>query len=112
MRFLILLSVVASFVLTALNPGMEEFEDFIAEQSEEVVRKETGNSALGRALSGASSEIARAYIDRIADRENYLLFSIYTVDIDGRERSENDWRFLGIADRFFELERPEMLERR
>ena len=106
MRILGLLVVVGAVVLAALNPGMNDFEGFAQEQSERLIRRETGDSELGKLLSGVGSRLAGSYIDRITERQNYVLFSTYTVDLDGPERDEEEWRFLGIADRFVVLEQP------
>ena len=106
MRILSLLIIVGAVVLAALNPGMSDFEDFAQEQSERLIRQETGDSELGKLLSGVGSHLAGSYIDRITERQNYVLFSTYTVDLDGPEQSEEEWRFLGVADRFVVLEQP------
>ncbi len=102
LRTLGLLLVIALFVLAALNPGMEAFETYVENRSEQIIRQETGDSALGRALSGAGSELAAAFTEQFADRTNYLIFSTYTLDLD--RDGTADRRFLGIAHQFIELD--------
>lgn len=109
MRLPLLLAAIALVILAVLNPGMDEFEVFAAQQSELMIEQEVGESALGRVLSGAAGSVVEAYINRIAERDNFLLFSVYTIDLDGPEAGEEEWRFIGIAGRFFVMEKPESL---
>lgn len=105
--------VAALLVVLALawfNPDMDDFRRFVQHQSSGIIQQETGDSALGRALSDLGSGLAAAYIDRITTRRNYLLFSSYTVNIGGDDR-EQEWRFLGMAAHFFETKRPEALRK-
>ncbi len=111
MRMLAFLGVLALLILAALNPGVREFETFIATQSEGIVREKTGDSALGNALAGAAGSIVGRYVvDKVAEQENYLVFSIFTVDLNGAREPGGEWRFLGVANYFYELERPEALQ--
>lgn len=109
MRVLGLLIIAAAIVLAALNPDMNDFAQFAEEQSEQLIRQETGDSEWGDILSGVGSRLAAGYIQRITDRKNYIFFSTYTIDLDGPESQGEEWRFLGIADHFLELERPASL---
>lgn len=101
-RILGALLAVALFALAALNPGMAAFESFVEEQSEQILRKEAGDSALGKALSGAGAALAGSYVSKITERDNYLVCSFYTLDVD--RDGAPDRRFLGLANRFFELD--------
>jgi hypothetical protein len=92
------------------NPDMADFKTFIGAQSERLLQQETDDSEFGDFLSQAGGALAGAFVDRITDRNNYLLFSTYTIDFDGDEADENEWRFLGIAGFFLELQQPEALE--
>jgi hypothetical protein len=102
LRFLGIVLAIALFVLAALNPGMGAFETYVENQSEQIIRQETGDSPLGRALSGAGAGLAGAFAQKFADRNNYLIFSTYTLDID--RDGTADRKFLGIARQFFELD--------
>ena len=110
MRTPILLTLLAVAFLIIFNPDMEEFQDFVEAHSERIVQAELGDSAVARALSGAAGGLASRYIDRITERDNYFVFSIYTVDLDGADADAEEWRFLGVAGQFFETERPASLE--
>ena len=112
MRTLAALLLLAALALTALNPDRDAFQAFAKAQSEQLLRQKTGASVLGRALASAGASLAEAYAGRRTERQNYLLFSTYTVDLNGPEQDAGDWRFLGIAGHFVELHRPEQLRQR
>jgi hypothetical protein len=104
--------IIVVLALIWFNPDMADFKGFVGTQSERLLQHETGESELGGLLSQAGGALAGAFVDRIADRDNYLLFSTYTIDFDGAEADANEWRFLGIAGFFLELQQPEALEER
>lgn len=106
MRLLTLLIIAAAIGLAVTNPDMNDFKAFAQEHSERLIRSETGDSELGKIFSDIGSRLAGSYIDRVTTRQNYVVYSTYTVDLDGPERSGEEWRFIGIADHFLELERP------
>ncbi len=93
--------------LAIFNPGMDQFRQFVRQRTELAIEEETGGSMLGRALSGAGASLAGDYVDRVTERENYYLFSTYTIDLDGAQGENQEWRFLGIAGQFFAVDRPE-----
>lgn len=107
MRTGVVVAMLAVIALAIFNPGMDDFRLFVTDRAEEMILQEAGDTALGRALSGAGGSLAGQYVDRITERHNYILFSTYTIDFDGRESEEERWRFLGLAGQFLELERPE-----
>ena len=111
MRTGIVVAVLAVIALLWFNPDMEDFATFVEAQSEKIVVQETGEGRLGRALGRIVGGLAGANVDRVTERDNYFVFSTYTLDLDGTESTANDWRFLGIAGQFFELHRPEDLRR-
>ena len=110
MRTPILLAVIALVVLFLFNPEMDDFKMFAEAQSERLLLEQTGESALGRALSGLGASLLGSNIDRFTERRNYGVFSLYTIDLDGDDEQEEEWRFIGIAGQFLELERPASLE--
>ena len=110
MRTPILLAIIALVVLFLFNPEMEDFQVFAEAQSERLMLEQAGESALGRALSGLGASLVGSNIDRFTERQSYGVFSLYTLDFDGDDEHEEEWRFLGIAGQFFELERPASLE--
>ena len=110
MRTGLVVAILAVIVLAFFNPGMDEFRTFVRAQAEGMIQQEAGDSAIGRALSGAGGSLASQYVDRITERRNYIVFSTYTVDLDGAESDDEDWKFVGIAGRFVELDRPDAME--
>lgn len=112
MRTAVAVMILALIALIYFNPGMEEFSLYVEAQSERLLLEETGDNALGRALSGIGSSLAGAYIDRITDRRNYIVFSVYTIDLDGPEEEGDEWRFVGIGGHFIETSSPESLKER
>ena len=110
MRTPILLAVIALVVLFLFNPEMEAFQIFAEEQSARILQQQTGDSDLGRMLSGVGASLVGSNIHRFTERQNYGVFSIYTIDLDGDDEQEEEWRFLGIAGQFLELERPASLQ--
>lgn len=110
MRTGLVVAILAVIALAFFNPGMDEFRTFIRTQAEGMIQQETGDTAVGRALSGLGGSLAGQYVDRVTDRNNYVVFSTYTIDLDGPESEDEDRRFLGIAGRFFELDRPASVE--
>ncbi len=107
MRTLLLALTIIVIALAVFNPGMDKFEAFVRNRTELAIQEETGDTMLGRALSGAGAAIAEEYVSRVTDRKNYYVFSTYTIDLDSRSGQEQRWKFLGIAGQFFELESPE-----
>lgn len=110
MRTALVIIILAVIALIWYNPEMEDFKVFVEERSELILQQEVGEGALGRILSGAGARLAGAYVDRITERHNYLVFSTYEIDLDGAEADEDVWRFVGIGGRFLELERPAALQ--
>lgn len=106
MRTGLVAATVIVIALAIFNPGMEQFQAFVRDRAEFAIEEETGGSMLGRALSGAGASIAGEYVQRVTDRENFYIFSTYSIDLDGSGGQE-EWKFLGIAGQFVELERPE-----
>jgi hypothetical protein len=112
MRTALAILIVALAALLWLNPSMSEFREFMELRSEELLLAETGDTALGRALSSLGSSLAGSYVDRITERSNYFLFSTYTVDLNGPDEPDGEWEFVGIGGRFLEVDAPQALEDR
>lgn len=113
MRTAIVVVILALLALYLFNPEMEDFKRFVETRSELLLERELGGGVLGEVLSGAGASLAGRYIDRVTDRDDYLFFSTYTIDLDGNENDAEDeaWRFLGIAGQFFEMQRPASFEK-
>ncbi len=110
MRLPLLMAALAAILLFLFNPDMEDFSVFAKEQSAVLMEDQLGGSALARMLAGAGSDLVGGAVARATERNNYFLFSTYTLDFDGDNREGNEWRFLGVAGMFFELDRPEVVK--
>lgn len=107
MRTGLVVLILAIIALTLFNPDMEDFQFFVETQTEELIRDQIGESPLSEALSELGSGLASDHVDEITERRNYFIFSTYTIDFDGETNRGGEWRFLGLAGQFLELERPE-----
>ncbi|WP_456430230.1 DUF4359 domain-containing protein [Rhodocaloribacter sp.] len=107
-----LLALLAGFGLAVLvftNPGPDDFRAFVRARSEAAIRRETGEGTFGRLLSRFGAQVAGALVNRVSDRDDYGLFSVYTIDFGGDGQPDERWRFVGAAGRFFEIEAPASL---
>ncbi len=109
MRTLLAVLAMALIALAWANPDLDAFREYVEARSERFLLHETGDSAVGRALSGAGGALAGALAGHVAERRNYVVFSTYTLDFDSAEATEQEWRFVGVAGWFFETRRPEGL---
>lgn len=109
MRTGLVVLLLAVIALAFFNPTMDDFRIFARQQSEQLIRQEAGGSVLGDAIGTIGGRLAGDHIDRITERRSFVIFSTYTVDLDGPDRSGNEWRFIGIAGMFFETQRPEII---
>ncbi len=107
MRTLLLLILVVA-LLAISNPDKADFAEFAREQSAELMAQQT-DGVLGGALGRLSGDLIGAQVSRFVSRDNYIVGSVYTLDLPGGE--DQDWRFLGVAGQFVELSRPDALKR-
>lgn len=109
MRLALILAAALTALLVLTNPGPERFEAFV---QQEVARYVAAQHLPGGGLLGQlGGQLAGRLVRERTERRNYLLVSVYTLDLDGPQRQGQEWRFLGIAGQFVELERPEALGR-
>lgn len=99
--------VLALIALALFNPDMEDFQLFVETSTEELIRDEVGEGLLSDALSALGSGLAGEHVDEVTRRRNYFIFSTYTIDLDEEPDSGDEWRFLGLAGQFLELDRPD-----
>jgi len=105
--WIVLLAVGLALALT--NPGPSDFQRFAEEQLEEVLVEQLGDSPLGRALAGAGSRFAGPLIRDATERDNYVLFSRYTLRLGSSSDDRNTWVFVGIGGHFLEWQPPDDL---
>lgn len=112
MRATVVILLLVVVALAWSNPGMEAFKEYTEGHAEQLLLRETGDTRVGRVLSEVGGSLAGAFVDRVSERDNYLLFSVYSIDLDGEEDAEAEWRFLGVAGQFIEFQKPEEKEDR
>lgn len=110
MRTTIIVVLIALATLFYLNPGMDEFKSYVESRSEEILLQEVGDNTFGQILSDVGSSLAGRFVDRVTERNNFFVFSLYTIDLEQDNEECDNWIFLGIAGRFIELQKPESLD--
>ena len=104
-------------VLFVTNPNEASFQTFLGDEARQIVGDagEDAGGALGfitERLGRVAGEAAGQEVgERLAsrfERSNYLLFSLYDFDTNGR-REGGEWQFLGLASQFFPLKTPDDL---
>ena len=109
MRFLLLLAVLA-VGLALTNPDRDAFADFVEENVADQLATETADLPAGDLLGDLGGLAASRIVRSLAHRDNYVVASVYTLDLDGRTREANDWTVLGVGTLFIELHRPERFQ--
>jgi len=92
-----------AIAMAVLNPSMDDFRTHVEDTVGDRISAETRSDALQRFGAGAIALLA----EQVTVRKNYFVFSTYTIDLDGPDRTGNDWHFLGIAGTFLQLRAPE-----
>lgn len=119
MKLVSALFLLLAIILAVLNPSPEEFTTFFREQAAERGRqagRDAGNSAGGGAIGFLTERLGEAVANTAGGRlgeefehENYILFSTYTLDVNG-SRENGIWRFLGIGGQFVSIQEPDINE--
>lgn len=111
MRVLLILGVLVG-TMALFNPTEDDFRSFVTERASEAVSdhaRSAGGSLFAGVVGSVGGTLAGAVASRAVRRDSYVMFSIYTIDIDGPERNGEEWRFLGLAKQFIPLSRPESM---
>jgi hypothetical protein len=112
MRFLLILGVLVG-TLAIFNPDEGDFQAFAAERAAEAVSdraRDVGGGLFADVVGSVGGTLAGAVARRTVHRDDYLVCSIYTIDLDGPSRQAEEWRFLGVAGQFIPLKKPVSLE--
>jgi len=109
MRFFLYLLVIG-LGLYMFNPDEEDFAQHVETRSGEYLSTQAGDSRLGQVLADLGADVTKALAAHVTDRQNFYLFSIYTIDLDGEEADEEEWKFLAIATKFITLKKPEGID--
>jgi|GEM_PF-701839 len=110
MRILITLLLGAGLAaLLFTNPDMPAFKEFVEARSAQTITAQTGDGAFGKVLSKYGSRVAAALVNRVSERKDFYLFSIYNIDLGGDGQPDDRWRFVGVGGHFLAVEVPDML---
>lgn len=96
-------------LLAIFNPTPDAFEQMVEKRASEMVAGEAGGGKFGALLGNVTGAAAANTLMRVTERKNYYVASVYTIDLDGIAGTANEWKFLGIATQFVELQRPAAL---
>ncbi|MBL7977171.1 MAG: DUF4359 domain-containing protein [Bacteroidetes Order II. Incertae sedis bacterium] len=108
--FLIALFALVGY-LAYTNPNEAEFRTFSRDMVEKFFRERTQlpDHSMSGLIQDLASVLAGQMAESLVQRENYFLFSFFTLEVPDAFAHHN-WRFLGIGGYFIPLERPEFLE--
>lgn len=96
LRNLIILLALVGGALYWTNPDQEAFSAYLAEYVQhELADDAPGETELGRKLRKGLGQIAGAAGSQLAERSDYGVASVYTIDIAGKAHV-----FLGVAGQF------------
>lgn len=99
----ILLIVSICLGLYITNPTRDEFQVFVEENIRSEFNKDSNSNTLTTLVSNFSASLAGKTASYMADIDDYYLFSIYSVRI-----FDEDFKFIGIFNKFIPLQIPEM----
>ena len=105
-RFFLVVLVAVLGLLYLYNPDVDDFRRHVQAQAEQRLQRELGDSAWGSLLSGVGSDVAGSLVEHVSEQQDYLIFSTYVIDLDGDHADDAEWRYLGIAGQFIQLESP------
>lgn len=114
MKFLFFLAILAG-TLALFNPNEDDFRTFVQERATDTISdygRATGGSLLGVVAGEIGGRLMSALASETVERDNFFVFSLYTVDLDGSPGDAEEWRFLGIAKQFIPLKEPASLRER
>ncbi len=103
MKWFYILLVMCLGILFLSNPDMNDFREYVEEESRRMIQEGVNAPGLGDALSQAGSQLAEAFVDNMTKRNNYYIFSTYEIDLTPRNRSDEPYKFLGIGGSFINL---------
>jgi NhaP-type Na+/H+ or K+/H+ antiporter len=109
MRVALVFVAVLALALALTNPGFDRYERFVDDVVTQILIAEAGGLPGGDLISALGGPLASHLARRHTRRDNYIVFSVYRLDMAAVGLRGQEWRFLGIGTQFVELERPESL---
>ena len=111
MRFALILAILVA-TLALFNPSHADFQAFVQDKLQETISdhaRAAGGGLFGEVAGALGGALAGAFASGVVERDNYVVCSVYTVDLDGPNRDAEEWRFLGVAGQFIPLKKPASL---
>jgi hypothetical protein len=111
MRILLVAGVLLG-TLALFNPDEEDFRSYVTERANEAISdraRSAGGSIFSDIVGSVGGTLAGHVASRTVRRDEYYVFSVYTIDLDGPQRRGEEWRFLGLAKQFVPLHTPDSL---
>jgi len=95
----LIIVIIICFGLNITNPAREDFQVFINDVISKEFISNTDNGVLVNFISGVASSFVSKTAYNSTTRDNYYLFSIYTVNL-----MDEEYKFIGIFNTFIPLE--------
>lgn len=109
MRTFLIFIFVALVSLFVYNPELDDFTTFLDKNIQQTDDQREHTSITDRMFNADTTTADQEPVGYLTKRNNYLLFSTYTLTISDDFRDEELGKYLGIATMFFELGKSENL---
>ncbi len=103
MKKTVIILLVVALGLALTNPDKEDFKEYVAKNLQKELVKKGDKDAVSRIfkpLADGLAQLGGSLSSAFAHRENYYLFSVFTLGPDGEQDVP---RYLGIGKMFFRL---------
>lgn len=88
-----------------LNPNRDDFKSFVQDRLHEEIEKSGNDSEISDFLEGSASTLAAGVVERMTERKDFLLFSIYEIPM-----ADKDYKYLGVCKLFIPLQEKQPLD--
>lgn len=95
----VIVALLVAILLAITNPTINDFHDYLKVQIGQSLNRTGSQDALSSAMNTFATWAATEYGTQTAQRKDYVLFSIFTANLDGRK----DQRWIGIGKQFVAL---------
>lgn len=107
MRTFLIFIFVAFVSLFVYNPELDDFRTYLDKNIQQTNNKREHTSITDRMFNADTTTADQNPVGYTTKRNNYVLFSTYTISISDDFRDEELGKYLGIATMFFEIGKSE-----
>ncbi|MFK7846656.1 MAG: hypothetical protein AB8G77_15250 [Rhodothermales bacterium] len=107
MRTFLIFIFVALVSLFVYNPELDDFTSFLDKNIQQANNQREQTSITDRMFNADTTTADQKPVGYSTKRNNYLLFSTYTLTISDDFREEELGKYLGVATMFFEIAKSE-----